>query len=139
MISRSRGFTLLELLLVIAIAGLIAGATVIGVGRLQDKAEFKNSIRTIQGSLREARILSISERVPVTWKLENSSLVLEKEGQPYGGRFKLPERILFRADKIIFYPKGDSSGGVIGIKDRNGREYRIEVDRSTGIASFKTK
>lgn len=139
MISRSKGFTLLELLLVLAIAGLLAGSAIISVGRLHDRAIFKNSLRTVQAGLRQARMLSISQRVPVTFKLENNFLEIDKDGEPYGKKFKMPEHTSAMGDKIIFYPKGDSSGGEIKIKGPDGSEYVIEIERTTGIANLKKK
>jgi len=129
---------LVELLLVLALAGLMMWAGVQGLARLGEKTAFKNSLRAVQGGLRQARTLALSERARVAFEARGGSFQLKKNGEPYGKSYKMPERAAVKAEgEILFYPKGDSSGGTVLVISPEGKEYPIEVDGLTGFAKLK--
>jgi prepilin-type N-terminal cleavage/methylation domain-containing protein len=59
---RTRGFTLLEIIIVVAIVALIGMVTIPLVSRAKQKAELNNSARKVLGDLRQARVLGASGR-----------------------------------------------------------------------------
>jgi len=132
------GFTLLELLLVLAMAGMIMWAGALSFARLGEKTAFKSALRAVHGGLRQARVLALSERRPVGFKAEGDSFHLTLNGEPHGRKYAMPKKTAVKAEEeIIFYPKGHSSGGTVLVISPEGKKYSIEVDGVTGFAKLK--
>jgi hypothetical protein len=47
---------------------------------------------------------------------------------------RLPKDVSMQPAEIVFFPKGDSTGGRLVITDQEKNEYEVEVDRTTGAA-----
>jgi general secretion pathway protein H len=132
------GFTLLELLLVLALIGVVMWAAVINFTRIEENSSFKSSLRSVQGGLRQARMIALSERVPVSFVAEGASFHLLVNGEQRGKKFVFPRRVKVKAEEeISFYPKGNSSGGKVILTAPDGKEYQILVDGLTGVAKLE--
>lgn len=133
------GFTLLELIIVIFIAGISVSIVAISIGRIYEKRIFNEASKKVFITLKHARETAILEKTPVAFKLdeETNSFWMEKNDTVYGKVQNMPERISIRGKAIIFFPKGNSSGGNIKIKYEKEREYSIEVDPVLGTAKIK--
>jgi len=136
----ARGFTLLELLVVLAILAL---ATVIALPRIGaglPGAELDAGARRIAAGLNEARSLAVARNRAVRFTLIGA----EKRftvGEGPGGA--LPDKIAITLitgagdvtgaaqGAIRFFPDGSSSGGRIELSGSGGRRS-IEVDWLTG-------
>jgi general secretion pathway protein H len=145
--SRSRrGFTLLELLLVLVIAAagyaLVVRFTSGGVSG----AELKSAARAVAAGLRDARGTAIA-------KQESSALTLDLEHRTFfvqgaARSRKLPERLELklytaqsevvdeRRGSIRFYPDGSSTGGRVTLASGE-RKLLVDVDWLTGRVSIK--
>jgi prepilin-type N-terminal cleavage/methylation domain-containing protein len=132
------GFTLLELMIVLFIAGLSLSVVILSVGRMHENAVFKEEVRKLHTALRYAREISLLKRVEVRFDIdeEESRYWIFKEGSVEKEHL-LPQGFLITGETITFSPKGDSSGGFVNISDDKGREYRIEVDPVLGIPSIR--
>ncbi|MBI4684231.1 MAG: prepilin-type N-terminal cleavage/methylation domain-containing protein [Nitrospirae bacterium] len=135
----NRGFTLLELIVVIFITGIAFSIVFLAVSREYEKAVFKDASKKIFITLKHARETSLMERTPVTFMLdkENRAFWLEKNGSKYGRTHQLPENIKISGESIMFFPKGNASGGAIIINDEKGRKHSIEVDPILGTPKIK--
>ena len=133
------GFTLLELIIVIFIAGISVTIVAISIGRIYEKRVFNETSKKVFITLKHARETAILEKTPVAFKIdeETNSFWMEKNDTVYGKVQNMPERISIRGKAIIFFPKGNSSGGNIKIKYEKEREYSIEVDPVLGTAKIK--
>ncbi len=133
------GFTLLELILIIFIAGISVSIVVVSIGKTREKTVFKEVSRKVFITLKHAREVAIMERSPVTFTIdeENNSFWIEKNGVIYGRTQNMPEHISISGESIMFFPKGNSSGGRVTIKDEKEREYSIEVDPVLGTPTIK--
>jgi general secretion pathway protein H len=135
----NKGFTLIELIVVLIILSVASAIAVVSVGRAHEKRVFKEQALRVQGTLRQARDISLLDRIPVTFALEeeDGKFWLEKDGVPYGRVRTLPEGFELAGEDIVFLPKGNSTGGFITVKKEDGRGYAIEVDTVTGIAKVR--
>jgi general secretion pathway protein H len=141
--SRSRGFTLLELLVVLVIASLAIGLVGPAFQRLMPGLTLEAESRKLVALLRHARSQAILGGAPVSISqdAETGGLLLSYREQPY----LLPEALSLvlqsgpgRSEgfpgqaQILFYPRGDSSGGSVSLSMVSGRSEEIEVDWLSG-------
>ena len=138
---RQGGVTLLELLIVIALMGIIAALVVPMFGGPVSTSELRATARQLAAGLRLARSEAVSER-------RETFLVVDVAGK----RFKvdrearehaLPSKVdlkLFTAQNdlvsenvgsIRFYPDGGSNGGRITVAS-GARKFDVDVDWLTG-------
>lgn len=122
-----RGFTLLEILIVTILIALIAG---IGIPRFigsLERAEVKSVAAKVAGVMRRARLAAVSEKVPVTVKVdtksrtvsavyttgESAKRVAEPVAIPEGVNIWTGRSGVFyhRPLSIEFAPTGSSTGG----------------------------
>lgn len=142
---RARGFTLLEVIVVLVI-GAAMYALILGVPfRGASVADLKSAARTLASGLRQAQTLAMVSRrdAVLTLDVEARQYTLAGESEPKD----LPGDIelkLFTAQSEIeseskgairFYPDGSSTGGRITVK-AGEREYLVDVDWLTGRVSI---
>lgn len=139
--SRHRGFTLVEMLVVMVIMVLAYAMTAPMISAGVSGAELKAAARQIAAGLRKARSEAVVRKneVALTVDVELRQFVLSGDKRIY----RFPEEIevsLFTAqselrnDKtgaIRFYPDGSSTGGRVTLS-RGERKYLVDVDWMTG-------
>lgn len=141
--SGSRGFTLMELLVVLVIASLAISMVGPAFQRILPGITLEAESRKLAGLLRHARSQAILSGAPVaiSQDAESGGLRLSYREQAYA----LPEHIslelepgpgvadpAFGAAQIFFYPRGDSSGGRLSLTLEQGRSETIDVDWLSG-------
>lgn len=134
------GFTLLELIVVLIILSIAMTVGTISIQRAHEKGFLKDEAQRVHGALRQARDISLIDRIPITFvaNAEEGSFWLEKEGGIYKKIQKLPQGLEIQGEPIVFMPKGNSTGGTIVIKrSEQDRGYVIEVDSVTGTAKIR--
>ena len=138
---RARGVTLLEMLVVLAILGLVAAMVLPSLGDGVSTRELKAAARQLAAGLRMARSEALSQK-RVTFlavDLEGRRFKIDTDPREY----RLPPRIglkLFTAQSDIvdekvgairFFPDGGSNGGRITVA-AGERKYEVDVDWLTG-------
>ncbi len=138
--SRDRGFTLVELLVVLAIAAVMMTAMPALFSAAFPGIEMKSAARRTAATLRLARESAIRRGTDTQLLLDLESRRLELQG--YRG-LQLPKRLRVRLDAagseilddrrgvIRFFPDGSSTGGRI-ILAHGDRGYQIGVTWLTG-------
>jgi len=135
----NKGFTLLELIVVLITLGIAMSIAIVSISRSYEKSILKNEVRRVQSTLREARDISLMDRVPTAFALDpdTGTFWLEKNGKQYKGVKQLHDGYEIQGEPIIFMPKGDSTGGTLIIKrTKDDKGYSIEVDEVTGNAKI---
>jgi len=140
-----RGFTLVELLVVLVIAALALSLVGTSISRNISGAEMRNAARKVAASLRYTRtqaILTKSEQVFLvdTEKRTFKAAGRQAEELPEGMNVELntarSELTSETAGGIRFYPDGGSTGGNVRL-EANGRVYVVNVTWLTGEASLE--
>jgi type II secretion system protein H len=162
----NKGFTLVEILIVVALMGFAAALVSPALSRFSQSIELRTTAQRISGILRHCRneaiqqgtiqqvILDAGRRELRICRFE--PLAAGEEGQggkreeaPKERRYGLPEGILIEEIKVSpgqsaleypvieFYPNGGSNGGSFRIDRENQKGYRIQVHFLTGIVEVK--
>lgn len=133
------GFTLLELIVVLVIIGLTAAVVLFSIGRLHETTVFSQEARRVYQTLSRARTMALLEKREVV-------VQVDEEGHRYGirgsdgpaaGKPALRQATELSGKDIVFYPKGNSSGGVITLRNAKGQGYAIEVNQVLGKPSIR--
>jgi general secretion pathway protein H len=123
-LGRENGFTLIELVVAIALLALIAAIAVPAVGRVVDLASPKNGAEALAEALRDARSSAIAERrlrrfsfhlETRTWQHGNRQGSIDGKGAlDFDGPLQdaAPDRAI-----IVFFPDGSSTGGTFRFGD----------------------
>jgi general secretion pathway protein H len=141
--SRAGGFTLLELLAVLVIASLAISLVGPAFQRILPGLSLEAESRQLVALLRHARSQAIltGTRVAISQDVESGGLLLSNREQPYilPAQFSLTlaggpgqSDAMTDAAQILFYPRGDSSGGSLSLSLEQGRSENISVDWLSG-------
>jgi len=142
---QARGFTLVELIVVLVIASLALALVGTSISRNISGAEMRTAARKVAASLRYTRtqaILTKSEQVFLI-NTETATYLAPKRSEeqlPEGMKVELntarSELTSETAGGIRFYPDGGSTGGNVRL-EANGRIYQVNVAWLTGEASVQ--
>jgi general secretion pathway protein H len=142
---RSAGFTLLEVIVVLALGAIIYAVILGGSLGKASAADLKAAARSLASGLRTAQTTAMSTRrdALLTLDMDSREYLATGEGQTH----KLPDNIdvqLYTAQtevtsekrgSIRFYPDGSSTGGRITVASGE-RKYLVDVDWLTGRVSI---
>ncbi len=137
----NRGFSLLELIVVLLLIGMIYSLVPLAVSDSISSLELKTSTRRIVSALRYTRNRAIFYKKAHILLVDNNNLLIIKQAGKERAlyRFKIKGKLEINvknnSNKIIFFPLGNSSGGEIEIRDRRGVTWIIRVNPFTGRVS----
>jgi general secretion pathway protein H len=142
---RGRGFTLIEILVVLTLIGLIAAVTIPTFSGGVSTTALKSAAREIAAGLRLARGQAIAQRTEATLELDVAARAFRVLPDPRV--HELPREIeikLYTAQRdlvsdqvgaVRFYPDGGSNGGRITLA-AGERKFDVDVDWLTGRVSI---
>lgn len=138
----SRGYSLMELVVVLAILAVATALVIPAVGRTADEVRARAEVASVAAFLRSAREQAVTRRqaLEVVVDRDAHGLLLQRparDGQPAA-----PTRQAFSAllrvegsalsPGVTFLPHGMSSGARFGVETVGARAYVISVDALTG-------
>ncbi len=132
-----RGFTLVELLVVLLILSVLLIAAPIAFDRALPRLEVRANAREVADLLRDARGRAIRENLETTVLIDVAQRTYRMEDSGPEGRFAdgigvtlkiaASERLDENSGRIRFFPNGTSTGGGVSL-ERRGQTYKILVD-----------
>ena len=142
---RQAGFTILEIVVVLVLAGIIYSLMLAVPMRGASVADLKSTARTLASGLRQAQSTAMVTRrdAVLSMDLEAREFVMPGDSEPR----RLPDNIDFklytaqsevssdRKGAIRFYPDGSSTGGRITVSSGE-RKFLVDVDWLTGRVSI---
>jgi general secretion pathway protein H len=128
---RRAGFTLIEMVVVLAVIGLVLGFLGLQRAPRSARLELEAAVRTLTGALQLARSQAIAENRSVAVTIGTASYAADG-----GAPQPLPARIVVRdAGTIAFAANGSSSGGAITLQ-AGERVAMVKVEWLTGRVSI---
>lgn len=131
-----RGFTLLELLVVLAIMALLTAMSAPAISGYLRGARLRGGARQVASALRLARQLAITERRnhTVHFNIDDRQFWVEQVGVLVGERRTLPDTIDFHPPlpSYTFTARGTGTLGSIRIVNPNNEGMEIRVTGATG-------
>ncbi len=144
--SKSDGFTLIELTIVLVVLGIAVGLAGLYIGKNSAAVDLKKFTREVSAVMRYARNHAVTEKKIYCLVIDrdeqmlrlysedtdysNVTIVIEKE---------IPEMLEIgmqgndsESTFVEFFPGGNTTGGVMEIVNVNGSRYFIIVNRITG-------
>ena len=127
------GFTLLELMVVLAILGLALAIVPANLMNATGAQALKADVRTVISGLRYARTRAIAANEPVALVIDPQAAQLSLDGRQQIGVLSKSTRLGAANQPIAvqFYPDGGSSGGEL-LLSYEEEEYRLTVNWLTG-------
>ena len=155
-VSKTAGFTLLELLVVLAIAGMLVALVPAAVSAVVPGTKARTAAFDMASTLRDARNLAISQSTPVDVVFDPESASYAIAGSPpsdlpRGMALVIQERSGYVSETrrvarqssfdreepvtLRFYPDGSSSGLDVRLGPEDGGGYLVRIDWLFGGAS----
>ena len=141
MIAARRGFTLIELVVVLAIMALVFIIAAPHIGFVLPRTELRSGAREVAAALREARSRAILSNTDVVFSIDvegrRYSISGDKNAHPLSRNVDLllytaqQERLGQASGNIRFFPDGTSTGGHVVLSGDNA-SYKVTVDWLTG-------
>lgn len=139
------GFTLLEMLVVMAIIAATLAVAIPALRKPPDSLRLETAARTVSSVLRLARAEAIARNREIAMEIDTDSRLLRSPATPplrleEGLLIKLtlaaPEQRNRNAGAILFFPDGTSSGGDI-VLSLAQRHVTVSSNWLTGITHLK--
>lgn len=144
--SAARGFTLVELVVALAIVALAVGATAANYSRLQQAMAYQSTVRGMLAGLQLARSEALRSGRPVAFGVDLGRRSYGVEGRPES---MFPDELEVRfivagsetagpgqaRGQIRFQPEGGATGGSLELRRPQGGGVRLRVDWLLGNVS----
>ena len=140
------GFTLIELVALLAIVLLVTGVVVGNVGRIPTFLSLESTVQKIQYLFSKASIMAMAQGRSVTVSYQPGGKVfsISPSGSSSDGEFsgkflseKIPEAVNVEFDSdepsYIFFPDGSGSGTSFSLTLK-GHTFRVRISGLTGVA-----
>lgn len=140
------GFTLVELLVVLAIIGLLLALVPTALQRYKESADYRDAVRTIASGLATARHEAVSGGRAVAFSIDLAERRFGVEGR---APHRLADGLQVRATvaetdlarnvaKVRFFPGGNATGGTVDIVRPSGTGARVRIDWLDGRVAIES-
>lgn len=138
------GFTLVELLVVVAVMGLLIAVVPVAFERMREAVQYRDTLRTIQAEMRLARREALATGRETQFIVDMGQRTYGLQG---GRKHEVPSFLELRAvvaddesrqltvASIRFLPRGGATGGSIDVIRASGVGVRLRVDWLSGLVA----
>lgn len=143
--SAQRGFTLLELLAVVALIAIVSTVTAIAVAKSLERARVHEAANRLLLDLRYVRSLAMARGHTEDFTLDVNTGTFRAPSRapdrlPASMKVSITSAKLGRAPTVVsrirFFPDGSSTGGRIDLR-RGSMHWEIRVSWLTGVAALQ--
>jgi len=153
------GFTLIEILLVMALIALVSSVVIVNFIAFTDRGDSTSPEEVLTGAIRKARFVAAADRITTRLRYDDESgtLQIDPTGEsftinanfgPEGrgeirfflippaqglGRFPDPERTTLQVPAVAFAPDRSSSPFVVEIDSGSGASSRLRYDPFSSV------
>lgn len=140
-----QGFTLVELLVVFAIAALLMGLAPMAFERMRESVQYRDALRSVLSDMRQGKAQALANGTEVRFKVDAAQGLYGLEGTtprtlPSPLKFRITvaqvELAAGQVTAISFLPEGGATGGSIDIVRPAGNGGRVQVDWLSGRSSL---
>jgi prepilin-type N-terminal cleavage/methylation domain-containing protein len=138
-LTTGRGFSMIELLAVLALAGILAGLALPGWNRLLPSQHLASSVRVVQSELQAIKMRAAAENAGYRFVYEANApdYAIEKNGNPIATK-ALPEGVsITKAGAISFSPRGTANGNRVRLESRDGSCQQVVVSPTGRVRACK--
>lgn len=130
--STEHGFTLIEALVVMAVAALIAGVMFPRVEQSLDLWHFRSSLTAVQSALEDARAHALRTGSPARFSIASTGARFSASGRE---PTMLAPSVRFGKsdDSVVFFSDGSSTGGHVVLNGAAGRQATLAISPDTGL------
>jgi len=133
----TRGFTLIELMVALAIAAMLLAVAPVALGRAYEAMQYRATVRSMLADMKSARLEAVRSGRPSTFTVDLETRRFGV-GEQLGSQ--LPEALEVRVvvaqteirphgrGAIRFYPEGGATGGSVELVRPSGAGVRLRVD-----------
>lgn len=125
----SNGFTLIEMLVTLAIAGLIAGLAFPAIERAMQHVHFAQTASRLILAVRKAAAEAVSEGRRVSLQAADGNLPEQLDG--HQEQLAPGTTVIMQPRAIAFFSDGSTSGGTIVLRTGD-RRFTVRIDAATG-------
>lgn len=145
MVRRQAGFTLLEILVVLAMMALVYAMVPAMISGKGSTTEMRAAARHVAAGLRKARSEAVAGHQESTLTVDVDKHLFRISGDKR--EYALPESaeisvytaqaevVQDKVASIRFYPDGSSTGGAVGLT-RGDTKFRVDIDWLTGSVTI---
>ena len=124
------GFTLIEMLVVLAIAALLGGIAAPRLQATMQAAEARSATAAVAAGLRRTRARALLGATTARFEVLPDGRGFSIAGGPVAA---LPDSVRVAQDRIVaFYADGTSSGGQVEVRSERGATS-FQIARATGL------
>ena len=132
---RRKGFTLIEVLIVMVLLGLAISIVIPDVGTLYEKIQFRSQTKKIYELVLKIRFHSFYYQKSIVLSSADSRLIIRGLDL---SEDRIPEIPVELSREISFSPNGVSSGGDIRLYFRGKLKATITIETFSGRAALKS-
>ena len=132
------GFTLMEMMVVIAVIGILSGISIPPVINWMQNAKFNSAVRDVQSSIEDIRLYAVKENAQAVIKFTDGTNIFRTDKWNRGiNTHQIQDHQLlpgvrvfsdFTDDQLIFNSRGmPNAAGTITVKSSIGQTLRINV------------